>query len=84
MTNRILASDIEMLRKAGVSEDDIQHCIEVAQKAVEIALRTKTEVDMEPVSTGALYHDFGRQNPMTWTTSGSAQRSLGIWVSQRR
>jgi uncharacterized protein len=60
MTNRILASDIEILRKAGVPEDDIQHCIKVAQKAVEIALRTGTEVNMELVSKGALYHDLGK------------------------
>jgi HD superfamily phosphodiesterase len=30
-------SDVEMLRRAGVSEEDIAHCLKVAHKAVEIA-----------------------------------------------
>ena len=60
MTNLIRASDIEMLRKAGVSEDDIKHCITVAQKAVEIAIRTGAEMNMELVSRGALFHDLGK------------------------
>jgi len=60
MTNLIHASDIEILRKAGVLEDDIQHCIKVAQKAIEIAIRTGAEINMELVSRGALFHDLGK------------------------
>ena len=60
MTNLIQESDIEMLRKAGVSEDDIQHCIKVAQKAIEIAIRTGAEVNRELVARGALFHDLGK------------------------
>ena len=60
MTNHIRAADIEILRKAGVSEDDIQHCIKVAQKAAEIAASTGEEISMELVSRGALFHDLGK------------------------
>ena len=60
MTNLIRVADIEILRKAGVSEDDIQHCIKVAQKAAEIAARTGEEISMELVSRGALFHDLGK------------------------
>ena len=34
---RVADEDVELLRKAGVSEDDIQHCLAVAAKALEIA-----------------------------------------------
>ena len=36
-------SDIDLLRKAGVSEDDIAHDVKVAEKALEIAVRTNKE-----------------------------------------
>ena len=32
MSYRIQDSDIQLLRKTGVSEDDIKHCIKVAEK----------------------------------------------------
>ncbi len=60
MTNRIQDEDIELLRKAGVSEDDIKHCIKVAEKALEIALRTGAKLDMELIGRGALFHDLGK------------------------
>ncbi len=60
MTYRTIDADIEILRKAGVSEDDIQHCIKVAQKALEIAARTNAEISMELVDRGALFHDLGK------------------------
>lgn len=37
---RVANADVELLRKAGVSEDDIKHCLAVAAKALEIAYRT--------------------------------------------
>ncbi|MBI5075819.1 MAG: HDIG domain-containing protein [Nitrospirae bacterium] len=60
MTDRVLASDIEILKKTGVSEDDIQHCIKVAQKAMEIAVKTGAEISMDLVARGALFHDLGK------------------------
>lgn len=56
----IQASDIDLLRKAGVSEDDIAHSVKVAQKALEIAGRTNKKLDMELVGRGALFHDLGK------------------------
>lgn len=56
----IHASDIEILRTSGVSEDDIKHCIKVAEKALDIASRTGAVVDMELIGRGALFHDLGK------------------------
>jgi uncharacterized protein len=60
MSYKIQDSDTAILRNAGVSEDDIKHCLKVAQKALEIAERTKSNVDMELVGRGALFHDLGK------------------------
>ncbi len=60
MTYTIQASDIDLLRKAGVSEDDIRHCVKVAEKALEIAGRTDAKLDMELIGRGALFHDLGK------------------------
>lgn len=60
MDYRIEDSDIEILRRTGVSEDDIGHCRKVAEKALEIALRTGAVVDMVLVGRGALFHDLGK------------------------
>ena len=60
MTYRVQNSDIELLRNAGVSEDDIKHCIKVAEKALEIAGRTGVGLDMELIDRGALFHDLGK------------------------
>lgn len=60
MSYKIQDSDIEILRKAGVSEDDIKHCIKVAEKALEIAERTKANLDRELICRGALFHDLGK------------------------
>ena len=56
----IQTSDIDLLRKSGVSEDDIVHSVKVAKKALEIAERTNKELDMELVGRGALFHDLGK------------------------
>lgn len=53
-------SDIELLRQAGVSEEDIGHCAKVAEKALEIAERTGAVLDLELVGRGALFHDLGK------------------------
>lgn len=60
MTYRGIDSDIEILRKAGVSETDIVHSKKVSNKAVEIAMRCGTEISLELVSRGALFHDLGK------------------------
>jgi uncharacterized protein len=60
MSYSIQTSDIEILRNSGVSEDDIRHCIKVAEKALEIAERTGAKPDMELVGRGALFHDLGK------------------------
>jgi uncharacterized protein len=53
-------ADIELLRQAGVSEDDITHSLKVAEKALEIARRTGAALDLELVGRGALFHDLGK------------------------
>jgi uncharacterized protein len=57
---RIANEDVELLRKAGVSEDDIKHCLAVAAKALEIAHRTGAALDFELIGRGALFHDLGK------------------------
>ena len=53
-------TDVDLLRKAGVPEDDIAHSIRVAEKALEIAARTRQELDFEFIGRGALFHDLGK------------------------
>lgn len=53
-------NDVALMRDAGVAEDDIAHCLAVAEKALEIAGRTAAAVDMELVGRGALFHDLGK------------------------
>ncbi len=56
----VQGADIDLLRKAGVPEDDIVHSVKVAEKALEIAARTNADLDMELVGRGALFHDLGK------------------------
>lgn len=60
MGYKIQNSDIDILKKSGVLEDDIKHCIKVAEKALEIAQRTDDNVNMELIGRGALFHDLGK------------------------
>lgn len=62
MTKKYTTSltDIELLRDNGVSEKDIAHCVKVAEKALEIAYRTNSDLDFEFVGRGALFHDLGK------------------------
>ena len=53
-------ADINLLRQAGVSEEDIAHSVKVAEKAIEIASRIPRGLDMELVGRGALFHDLGK------------------------
>ena len=52
--------DIELLRSAGVPEEDIAHSVKVAEKALEIAARTHQDLDFEFIGRGALFHDLGK------------------------
>jgi len=54
------ASDLDLLRRAGVSEADIAHSLKVAEKALETAARTKADLNLELVGRGALFHDLGK------------------------
>ncbi|MDQ7788201.1 MAG: HDIG domain-containing protein [Thermodesulfovibrionales bacterium] len=60
MNYQIQDSDIALLSKAGVPEDDIKHCKKVAEKALEIAQKTGQKLDMELAGRGALFHDLGK------------------------
>ncbi|MBF0127785.1 MAG: HDIG domain-containing protein [Magnetococcales bacterium] len=56
----IQADDVAMLRRAGLSEPDLEHSLRVAEKGLEIARRVKIGVDLEWVGRGALFHDLGK------------------------
>lgn len=56
----IQETDVDLLRNAGVPENDIAHSIKVAEKALEIAYRTNKDLDFEFIGRGALFHDLGK------------------------
>ena len=56
----IQKADIDLLRQAGMVQSDLDHSLAVAEKALDIARRTKAELDMELVGRGALFHDLGK------------------------
>ena len=56
----IASADIELLCISGVPEDDIAHSVKVAEKALEIAYRTSSDLDFEFIGRGALFHDLGK------------------------
>jgi len=64
MSYKIQDPDIRILRNAGVSEDDIRHCIKVAEKALEITERIEDsaaiKLDRDLIVRGALFHDLGK------------------------
>lgn len=60
MNYRIQDADIELLRDAGVSEEDMTHSIKVAGKALELAERMNAYLDLELIGRGALFHDLGK------------------------
>lgn len=60
MSQIVSEEDLALLVKAGLSEADIRHSILVARKAVEIAERTGTDLDLRLVARGALFHDLGK------------------------
>lgn len=56
--------DVKLLKSSGMSDEDITHSLQVAEKALEIAGRVmaggKIDLDMELVGRGALFHDLGK------------------------
>ena len=52
--------DLALLRRAGVAEEDVDHSLKVARKALDFARRTGASVDMEFVGRAALFHDLGK------------------------
>ena len=61
MNYTVQQTDIELLRRNGVSEEDITHSVHVAEKALEIAQRIgRADIDQELVGRGALFHDLGK------------------------
>lgn len=60
MNYKIQDADIQLLRDAGLSEEDITHCIKVAEKALELAERVSVYLDFELIGRGASFHDLGK------------------------
>lgn len=60
MSYSITQSDIDTLRQVGMSESDILHSRQVAAKGLELAQRIATEIDLQLVGRGALFHDLGK------------------------
>lgn len=56
----IKKEDIDLLKDQGMVPEDLEHSIRVAEKALEIASRMDTELDMELIGRGALFHDLGK------------------------
>ena len=56
----IQQEDIDLLKSQGMAKSDIDHSVQVAEKALEIASRMSTELDMELIGRGALFHDLGK------------------------
>jgi uncharacterized protein len=57
---RVAPADLAALGAAGMNEQDTRHSLKVVHKALEIALRTGAELDLELVGRGALFHDLGK------------------------
>ena len=43
-----------------MTEEDLTHSIQVAEKALEIGRRLKASLDMKLIGRGALFHDLGK------------------------
>jgi uncharacterized protein len=60
MSTTIADADVALLRRAGVSPEDVEHSVRVARKALDVARRTGAAVDLEFVGRAALFHDLGK------------------------
>ena len=56
----IKKEDIDLLKDQGMAPEDLEHSMQVAEKALEIAGRMDADLDMELIGRGALFHDLGK------------------------
>lgn len=56
----IKKEDLDLLKDQGMDAEDLEHSIQVAEKALEIASRMDVNLDMELIGRGALFHDLGK------------------------
>jgi uncharacterized protein len=56
----LLMKDMATLIQAGCPDEAVQHSLEVARKALEIASRVKIPVDKRLIARGAIFHDLGK------------------------
>ncbi len=56
----IKKKDIELLKGQGMTAQDLEHSIQVAEKALELGRRMRSDLDMELIGRGALFHDLGK------------------------
>lgn len=54
------SSDVTLLKKAGVPQEDIAHCLKVTQKALEIAHRIGLNLNLALIGRAGLFHDLGK------------------------
>lgn len=79
MAYTIKSFDIDVLRTAGMAEEDIAHSAHVAEKALEIAGRICTaKLDLEFIGRGALFHDLGKTQ-----THGMEHGKVGAEIGRR-
>lgn len=56
----LLMQEIAILRQAGCPDEAVDHSVEVARKALEIASRVKIPVNRPLLARGAVLHDLGK------------------------
>lgn len=56
----IKKEDIELLKDQGMTAQDLEHSIQVAKKALKLGRRMRSDLDMELIGRGALFHDLGK------------------------
>lgn len=73
----LLMKDIATLAKAGCPEEAVQHSLEVARKALEIASRVKIPVGKRLIARGGIFHDLG-----TFKTYGMEHGEIGAQMAE--
>ena len=56
----LLMQEIMSLKKAGSPKEALEHSVEVARKALEIASRVHVPVNAHLLARGAIFHDLGK------------------------
>ncbi|MEE4135198.1 MAG: HD domain-containing protein [Desulforhopalus sp.] len=73
----LLMQEIAILRQAGCPDEAVDHSIEVARKALEIASRVKIPVNRTLLARGAVLHDLGKAK-----TSGMEHGEIGAKMAE--